>query len=77
MPSRGRPGPSSPQASDQAQAQVPDATANAVDALGSAPGQTKTDTTADAGAATGAGSADADAATTTTTKSKKHKKHGD
>jgi hypothetical protein len=34
----------SPQASDQAQTTVPDATAKAVDALGSAPGQTKTDT---------------------------------
>ena len=57
--------------------EAPDATAKAVDALGSAPGQNKADTTTDASAATGAGTADADAQTTTETKTKKHKKHSD
>jgi hypothetical protein len=65
----------SPQASDQAQSQVPDSTAKAVDALGSAPGQATTDTSATA--ATGAGSTDADASATTDTKADGKKKHKD
>jgi hypothetical protein len=48
----------SPQASEEAQSQVPESTAKAVDALGSAPGQTSAATSEPA--ATGACKADAD-----------------